>query len=228
MFLQAYFRTILKWTDPFSVHDESIPSAHNPPPPFYEHITSPLCVSNLLPLCAQIVKISEAATGLFNFLFPLLVKRSEYSHSHLLVAAGGDPSRARSEKDLHSPPYFAVRPGHSRTRSDGGKFDFSPPSGGGGKGEGPPNGSPTSNLANSHDGTTEQRRPSTGGKPPLRRRQGSDVSIASEALGHRGTYTNRTEVDCQKASMMGAHSCGDLVYKHTSERSPTAALAKRA
>jgi hypothetical protein len=33
------------------------------------------------------------------------------------------------------------------------------------------------------------------------------------------------EVDCQKASMMGAHSCGDLIdvnTSHTPERSPTA------
>jgi hypothetical protein len=36
------------------------------------------------------------------------------------------------------------------------------------------------------------------------------------------------EVDCQKASMLGAHSCGDLVYNHTPEGSPTAILAKHA
>jgi hypothetical protein len=38
------------------------------------------------------------------------------------------------------------------------------------------------------------------------------------------------EVDCQKASMKGAHSCGDLVgvyTSHTPERSPTATVAKR-
>ena len=36
------------------------------------------------------------------------------------------------------------------------------------------------------------------------------------------------KVDCQKASMMGAHTCGDLVYNQPPERSPTATLAKRA
>jgi hypothetical protein len=46
-------------------------------------------------------------------------------------------------------------------------------------------------------------------------------------LIHRYNLT-LNEVDCQKVSMMSAHICGDLVYNHTSERSPTATLAKRA
>ena len=41
-------------------------------------------------------------------------------------------------------------------------------------------------------------------------------------------YLTLNKVDCQKASMMSAHRCGDLVYNHTPERSPTATVAKRA
>lgn len=50
--------------------------------------------------------------------------------------------------------------------------------------------------------------------------------------GHLPVLTGKSElVDCQKASMRGAHSCSDLVdvnTSHTPERSPTATVAKLA
>jgi hypothetical protein len=53
------------------------------------------------------------------------------------------------------------------------------------------------------------------------------IGFGVEELIHRYHLT-LNEVDCQRASIMGAHSCGDLVYNHTPEKSPTATLAKRA
>jgi|AntRauMFilla1563_2_1112583.scaffolds.fasta_scaffold88098_1 hypothetical protein len=52
-------------------------------------------------------------------------------------------------------------------------------------------------------------------------------------VDHKGSLTPRVpamtlnEVDFQKASMMAAHSCGEMIYNYTSERSPAGTLAKR-